>query len=79
MRQDGSTLALEWQTPSALAFAMPVEVRVGDEVVTVQMPSGRGGIELPDAQTSWQVDPRNRILMQDDAIDAWQVAERRRR
>ncbi|KLE34347.1 M1 family metallopeptidase [Aurantiacibacter luteus] len=76
--QDGSTLALSWQTPSSLAFAMPVEVRVGDEVVTVPMPGGRGSVELPDAQTSWQADPRNRILMQDDAIDAWRTAERRR-
>ncbi|GGD61567.1 M1 family peptidase [Erythrobacter arachoides] len=77
-RQEGTTLSLAWQTPSAMPFAMPVEVRVGDSIVTVPMAEGRGDLSLPDAGTSWLADPRNLVLKQDDAIDAWRAAERRR-
>ncbi len=68
----GSQLELEWQTPSALPFAMPVEVRVGDEVRTVDTPGGRGRLDLGSADGHYVLDPANRILKYDAAVEAAQ-------
>ncbi len=70
--EDGSALLLAWQSPSRLAFEMPVEVRVGDTVRRVDMAGGHGRIELPGKDTHYLLDPANRILKHDAAIEAWQ-------
>ena len=68
--RENDTLWLEWQTTSSIAFEMPLEVRVGEETVRVPMTGGRGRVSLPDYDTSWLVDPRNQVLMYDEAIEA---------
>ncbi|MFB0611858.1 M1 family metallopeptidase [Aurantiacibacter poecillastricola] len=73
--RDGSDLLLAWDSPSDLPFAMPVEVRVGDEIVTVAMAGGHGRITLPSADAPYLLDPANRILRHDPAVEAWQNRE----
>ena len=78
--RQGSRLALRWETPSALPFAMPVEVRVGDTIggrlVTVPMDGGRGEVDLGSADARYQIDPEAKILRDNPAINAWQAQEK---
>ncbi len=67
--REGNVLTLEWQTTAARAFEMPVEVSIGGQVQRVEMPLGRAQITLPDARAQVLVDPRNQILMHDEAIE----------
>lgn len=76
--RDGNRMTLAWDTPSAMPFAMPLEVRVGDAIVTLPMTDGSGVVDLQAADTPVLVDPNNRVLMADPAIDAWRTAARRR-
>ncbi|WP_159796527.1 M1 family metallopeptidase [Croceibacterium salegens] len=71
----GTTLSLEWSTPAAKPFAMPVEVNVDGKLVTVPMTAGRGEITLPSAQAHVVLDPWARILRYDPAIEAWQAQQ----
>jgi len=66
--REGSTLSLEWRTHSAQAFQMPLEVMIGSELQRVEMAGGRAEIILPDERAHVLIDPRNRILMHDEAI-----------
>ncbi len=67
--REGNVLTLEWQTTAARAFEMPVEVSIGGQVQRVEMPLGRAQITLLDARAQVLVDPRNQILMHDEAIE----------
>ncbi len=69
---EGSTLVLEWETESPLPFTMPVELRVDGEVRRVEMPDGRARVELDSPATHYLVDPGNRILRYDAAVEAYQ-------
>jgi aminopeptidase N len=75
--RDADRLKLDWRTPDDLPFPMPVEVRVGEHILTVDMASRHGELELePDAD--WTLDPHSKLLRQSDAIDrfrAWKAAE----
>jgi len=66
--RDGGQMTLEWQTPSELAFEMPVELRYGDSMRRVPMRGGANTITLPEGTGHVQIDPRNQILMYDEAI-----------
>jgi len=57
--RDG-VLHLEWKTPDDLPFPMPVPVRVGDEIVRVEMEGGKGQVDL--AGQEHQVDPDRWLL-----------------
>jgi aminopeptidase N len=57
--RDG-VLHLEWKTPDDLPFPMPVPVRVGDEIVQVEMEGGKGQVDL--AGQEHQVDPDRWLL-----------------
>jgi aminopeptidase N len=57
---DGA-LRLRWRTPTDLPFPMPVEVRVGEELVRVEMPGGEATVELP-AGAEVEVDPHDWLL-----------------
>ena len=70
--REGQWLVLEWETESAEPFAMPVEVRVGDKVQHVDMAEGHGRVDLGSENTAWLVDPANRVLKYDRAVEAWQ-------
>ncbi|QZH76147.1 MAG: M1 family metallopeptidase [Erythrobacter sp.] len=67
--REGNVLTLEWQTTAERAFEMPVEVSIAGQVRRVEMPGGRAQITLPDMRAQVLVDPRNQILMHDEAIE----------
>jgi aminopeptidase N len=77
--REGTTLHLAWQTEAAEPFILPVEVELGDGLVTVAMPGGQGSLKLPSAETHVALDPRAKILRDDPAITAWQAQEEARR
>jgi len=68
-KRQGNSLALQWYTPKGRYFPMPVEVKVGDRIVTVPMTGSRGTVPLPAADTPFVLDPNGKLLMQSDAID----------
>ena len=60
--RDG-VLHLAWKTPDELPFPMPVPVRIGSEVVRVEMPGGRATVELGGAKADEvEVDPKGWVL-----------------
>lgn len=61
LRRDGAMLHLTWDTPDDLPFPMPVPVRVGDTLHRVEMPGGRGQVEVAGAE--YTVDPDWWLLM----------------
>jgi hypothetical protein len=70
-------LELEWQTPDDLPFPMPVEVRVGERILTVPMASGHGGLQL-EPNADFTLDPHSKLLRQSDAIEqfrGWKAAQ----
>jgi len=60
-RQDGNTLRLHWQVPHDKPFPMPVEVQVGDKLVTLPMTDGNGSVEA-SAGTLVIIDPHTKVL-----------------
>jgi len=74
--RQGSRLTVRWETPSALPFAMPVEVRVGDRLLVVPMADGTGTLDLGSADAHYVIDPAAKILRHDPAIAAWQAQEK---
>jgi aminopeptidase N len=56
---DGNLL-LEWKASGAAEFPMPVEVRLGKELVRVECPRGRGTVAL--GREEHAVDPRGWLL-----------------
>jgi aminopeptidase N len=72
-RRSGDTLSLAWKAPGGIIFPMPVEVKVGDRLVRVAMPGGRGSLSVP-AAAHVVVDPDARILKRSIALEevkAW--------
>ena len=59
--QQGSVFHLHWQVPHDKPFPMPVEVQVGDKLVTLPMSNGEGTVDAP-AGTLVIVDPRSKVL-----------------
>ncbi|HEV7643889.1 MAG TPA: M1 family metallopeptidase [Pyrinomonadaceae bacterium] len=57
----GNKLNLRWETPDKLPFPMPVEVEMGGEIKRVEMPDGKGSIEIPK-DTEYIVDPHRWVL-----------------
>ncbi|MDR3447034.1 MULTISPECIES: M1 family metallopeptidase [unclassified Dyella] len=60
-RQEGNTLHLHWQVPHDKPFPMPVEVQVGDKLVTVPMTGGDASIPAPTG-TLVVIDPHSKVL-----------------
>jgi aminopeptidase N len=54
-------LVLRWETPNNLPFAMPVEVKIGNEIKRVEMKDGKGSLPLPQ-DTSYEIDPNGWVL-----------------
>jgi hypothetical protein len=50
---------------------MPLEVRVGERIVTVPMTDGRGTIALPAGATV-TLDPHSKILRREERFEAFQ-------
>jgi aminopeptidase N len=70
--RDGDDLALSWKTPSGKAFPMPVEVKVGDKVVTVAMRDNTGRVKVGDA-VPVIVDPASKILRRQPYLEDYQA------
>jgi aminopeptidase N len=70
--REGDDLTLSWKTPSGKAFPMPVEVKVGDKVVTVPMADGAGRIKVGDA-VPVIVDPASKILRRQPYLEEYQA------
>jgi len=56
----GKDLHLSWQTSNDLPFPMPIEVRMGKEVVRVEMPDGKA--TLPLKTKDHEIDPHHWVL-----------------
>jgi aminopeptidase N len=63
---------LRWDVPDNLPFPMPIDVRVGDKIVTLPMSNGSGATPAT-ADVVVTIDPSSKLLMQSDAIDAYQT------
>jgi len=61
----GNKLELSWETPNDLPFFLPVDVKVGDKIIRVEMKKGKGDIEIPDG-TKYEIDPDKNILMKEE-------------
>jgi aminopeptidase N len=57
----GDTLDLAWKTAADTPFPMPLDVRVGERIVTLPMADGHGSIALP-AGATYTLDPHSKIL-----------------
>ncbi|CAN5180525.1 M1 family metallopeptidase [soil metagenome] len=74
--RDGDDLVLSWKTPSGKAFPMPVDVKVGDRIVTAPMADGTGRIRVGDTAPVI-VDPASKILRRQPYLEdyqAWKTA-----
>jgi aminopeptidase N len=77
--RDGDRINLAWSTPAGV-FPMPLDVEINGRVRTVEMRDGRGFVDAPPGSIV-VIDPQNKVLRQDDAVDryqAYRVAQRNR-
>ncbi|SDF52654.1 M1 family metallopeptidase [Dyella sp. 333MFSha] len=68
--REGQQLHLAWSVPGKGPFPMPVDVRVGDRIVSLPMTDGRGDVTLPEG-ASYTVDPDSKLLRRDTGIEAY--------
>jgi aminopeptidase N len=74
--REGGDLILRWKTPNDRPFPMPVEVKVGGQILSLPMANGAGRLALGDA-TPVIIDPASKILRRQphvEAFRAWQKA-----
>jgi aminopeptidase N len=71
----GGALNLRWKTPGDKPFPMPVEVRVGGKLETVEMKDRQGSIALP-AGATWTLDPHSKLLRREPHIEEFQAYEK---
>jgi len=71
VKKDGRVLHLAWSVPGHGPFPLPVEVKVGDRVVTLPMADGRGEVTLPDENALYVVDPESKLLRRDEAMETY--------
>jgi aminopeptidase N len=69
--RSGNTLQLAWKTEKNTPFPMPVEVKVGERVVSLPMTDGRGSVELPDG-AAYTLDPHSKVLRREQHIERYQ-------
>jgi aminopeptidase N len=69
--RSGNTLQLVWKTEKATPFPMPVEVRVGDRLISVPMTDGRGSVELPEG-VGYTLDPHSKVLRREQHVERYQ-------
>jgi len=68
--REGQRLHLDWSVPGKGPFPMPVDVRIGDRIVTLPMADGRGDVTLPEG-ASYTIDPDSKLLRRDTGIEAY--------
>jgi aminopeptidase N len=68
----GAGLDLAWRTGDGKPFPLPVEVKVGDRIVTVPMTRGVGRVAAPEGVLV-TLDPHSKLLRRDADIEAYQA------
>jgi len=76
--RDGQVLRLSWKVPGDGPFPLPVDVQVGDHVVTLPMTDGHGEVTLPDG-AMYSIDPESKLLRQDAGIEAYRTYTKAKR
>jgi aminopeptidase N len=76
--RNGGKLDLAWKTAGGTAFPMPVEVRIGQRIVTVAMNDGKGSVDLPQG-TTYTLDPHSKILRREQHIEQFQAYQKAQR
>jgi aminopeptidase N len=79
--RSGASVQLAWKTEKDTPFPMPVEVKVGDRIVSVPMTDGRGSVEVP-AGMGYTLDPHSKVLRREQHIEryhAWQEEQKKKR
>lgn len=74
-RETDGMLMLDWKIASGKPFPMPVEVKIGSDLVKVEMPGGHGSVAIPKG-AHIVIDPMARILRRSLAVDALQAYRR---
>jgi aminopeptidase N len=69
--RSGDTLQLAWKTGKNTPFPMPVEVRVGQRVVSLPMTDGRGSVAIGKGE-NWTLDPHSKVLRREERIERYQ-------
>ena len=75
--RDGGDLLLSWKTPANKPFPMPVDVKVGDKLITLPMADGTGRVAVGDT-VPVIVDPASKILRRQPYLEAfatWKKAQ----
>ncbi|WP_454717022.1 M1 family metallopeptidase [Caulobacter segnis] len=70
--REGGDLVLKWKTPKDKPFPLPVEVKVGDKLVTLPMADGTGRVAVGDT-VPVIVDPASKILRRQSYLEEYQV------
>jgi aminopeptidase N len=70
--RDGGDLMLTWKAPNGKPFPMPVDVKVGDRIVTLPMADGTGRVSVGDT-VPVIVDPASKILRRQPYLEAYQA------
>ncbi|ALL15307.1 M1 family metallopeptidase [Caulobacter henricii] len=69
---EGEDLVLSWKVPGNKPFPMPIEVKVGSQVVTLPMTGGTGRVPVGTV-TPVIVDPASKILRRQPHVEAYQA------
>lgn len=56
------TLYLEWITENNISFPLPVQVKIGDEIVKIEMKDGAGSMKIPEGVEP-EIDPGKWLTM----------------
>ncbi|WP_199743545.1 M1 family metallopeptidase [Caulobacter sp. 602-1] len=70
--REGDDLMLTWKAPNGKPFPMPVDVKVGDRIVTLPMADGKGRVSVGDT-VPVIVDPGSKVLRRQPYLEAYQV------
>jgi aminopeptidase N len=79
--RSGGTLQLDWKTASGTPFPMPVDVRIGERIVTLPMQDGHGSVALADDAT-YTLDPQSKVLRREAQFERyrqWKEQEAKRK
>ena len=62
------TLYLDWKIENNISFPLPVQVKIGDEIVKIEMKDGAGSIKIPEGVEP-EIDPGKWLTMGEIEID----------
>jgi aminopeptidase N len=74
----GGKLNLSWKTQDNKPFPMPIEIRIGSKVETVEMKDGQGSIAIADGAT-YTLDPHSKLLRRAVHIEEFQAYQKEKR